>query len=125
MPDYLCGDEGYVDVGGTRLDVTEWSAEEVAEWAETTNTGSSGYKESIVCKKYMTGTVTADFSATLGPKSAPDFDAGDQVAMELHTNNSGNYTLTANITRLRWTNPAGNKVSYTFDFESNGSYSYA
>lgn len=121
---YICGDEGYVQVGITRLDVTSWEADETAEWKETTNTGSAGYKESIMCKKYMTGTVNADFDPVLGPKAAPDIDGGDQVALELHTGGTGNYTLTANVLRLHWVVPAGEKVSYSFDFESDGAYLY-
>ena len=122
---YLCGSGGYVEVGGVRLDVTSWEAEEAAEWAETTNTGDAGYKTSITCKKSMSGTINADFDATLGPKFAPDIAASDQVALVLPTDASGAYTLTANVQRLRFTNPADNKVSYTFDWESNGAYTYA
>jgi len=122
---YLCGSSGYVEVGGVRLDVTSWDATETAEWSETTNTGSAGYKESITCKKVMTGTVSFDFDAVLGPKSAPDIDAGDSVALILHTNASGAYTLTANIQTLAWTQPATDKISCTFTFESTGAYAYA
>ena len=122
---YLCGTSGYVEVGVTRLDVTNWEATENSKWDETTNTQSAGYKESIVCLKWMTGTVSADFDAVLGPKNAPDMDAGDQVALILHTNASGAYTMTANIQELSWTQPASGKVSYTFTFESDGAYAYA
>jgi len=122
---YVCGTEGFVEVGVDRLDVTNWSATETAEWEETTNTASAGYKESIHCKKSMTGSVNANYDPLLGPKNAPDFEAGDQVAMELHTGADGNYTLTANILTLEWTNPAAGAVTYSFTFESNGAYAHA
>lgn len=122
---YVCGNAGYVEVGADRLDVTEWSASENADLSETTNTQSAGYKESITCKKSMTGTVNADFDPALGPKSAPDIDAGDQVVLVLHTNASGAYTLTAHVTELNWTQPAGDKVSYSFNFEATGAFGWA
>lgn len=125
MPTPICGDEGFVQVGASRLDVTEWTGSEEATWAETTHTGSAGYKESVVCKRVLTGTVTADYDPAFGPKNAPDIDAGDQVAMELHTGATGNYTLTANVINLNWTVPSADKISYNFAFESNGAYAYA
>ena len=122
---YVCGNAGYVEVGTDRLDVTEWTATENADREDTTNTGSGGYKQSIFCLKYLSGTVNADFDPLLGPKGTPDLAAGDQVALVLHTNASGTYTLTANILNLNWRQPAGKKVSYSFDFESDGAYVYA
>lgn len=121
---YICGDDGYVVVGVTTLHVTSWEATENAEWSETTNTDSDGYKQSIPCKKSMTGTVNADFDPVLGPKNAPDIDAGDQVVLELHTGATGQYDLTGNIQTVGFSVPAGDKISYTFTFESDGSYSY-
>jgi len=122
---YLCGNAGYVEVGITRLDVTEWTATENAKWDETTNTASAGYKESIRCLKWLSGTVSADFDAALGPFAAPDIEAGDQVAMVLHTDASGAYTFTANIMSKPITNPAGGKITWSMDFESDGAYAYA
>ena len=121
---YLCGDEGFVNVGVTRLDVTNWTASENAELDETTNTASAGFKENITCKKSMTGTVEANFDAALGPKAAPDISAGDLIALDLNTGAAGQYDLSAHVTRLNWTNPAGNAVTYSFDFESTGPYAY-
>ena len=123
---YLSGNSGFVEVNGVRLDVTSWDAEELAEWAETTNTGDAGYKTSIVVKKSMSGTINANFDAALGPKGAPSIDAGDTIAvLELNTDASGTYTMVANVQRLRWAQPAGGAVTYTFDFESQGAYAYA
>ena len=121
---YFCGDQGEVHVGADTLQVTEWTASEEATLAETTNTGSAGYKESIVCKKVLTGTVTADFDPTLGPKNVPDFDAGDLVVMELHTGATGQYDFSAIVSNLNWTVPAGDKITYNFSFESTGAYAY-
>ena len=122
---YLCGNAGYVEVGGVRLDVTAWNATEQAKLTETTNTASLGFKESLVCLKWMTGTINADFDAALGPKGAPSIDAGDTIALILHTDASGTYTMSAIVQDLAWTQPAGDKVSFTFNFESNGAYLYA
>ena len=121
---YRCGDTGEVHIDLDTLQVTEWTASEEATLAETTNTGSAGYKESIVCKKVMTGTVTADFDPAKGPKNVPDIDAGDVVDMELHTGADGQYDLTAIISNLNWTIPAGDKITYNFSFESTGVYAY-
>lgn len=124
---YLCGDGGYVKVdAATNLEVLNWNGSETAELSETTNTGSDGYKESLVCKKVMTGSFEANYDATLGPKSDPDIDAGDTVALELHTGASGNYSIaTAIITSLNWTMPAGGAITWSCDFESSGAYSHA
>ena len=122
---YECGNSGYVEVGAVRLDVTSWDGEESDERQDTTNTGSAGYYESLGCKKKFTGTINADFDTALGPKAAPDITAGDQVALELHTAGAESYTMTADVTQLRWTVPAGAKISYSFAFESNGAYVYA
>ena len=72
----------------------------------------------------MTGTVEANFDPALGPKAAPNISAGDLVALELNTSDTGQYDLSAHVTRLNWTNPAGNAVTYSFDFESTGSFTY-
>lgn len=124
---YVCGNAGYVDVGtpAVRLDVTSWEAAENVDLSETTNTSSGGYKQSISCKKYMNGTVNADFDPVLGPKFSPTIAAGDLIALVLNTDASGAYTLEAHVTRLNWTQPAGDKVSFSFDFESDGAYNYA
>lgn len=122
---YQSGNGGYVEVGGTRLDVTGWEAEESADWAETTSSGSSGYRESILVKRYMRGTASADFDPAKGPKSSPSIAAGASVALVLHTAAGESYSVTANVRRLRWVTPAGDKISFTFDFESTGPYSYS
>ena len=124
---YLCGDEGYVKIdAATNLEVLNWNGSETAELSETTNTGSAGYKESLVCKKVMTGSFEANYDIALGPKSDPDIDAGDVVALELHTGTGGNYTIaTAIITALNWTNPAGGSITWSCDFESSGAYAHA
>ena len=121
---YQSGNGGYVEVGGTRLDVTGWQARESADWAETTSTGSGGCRESILVKKYISGTVSADFDPAKGPKSSPSISAGDQVALVLHTASGEKYDLVANVTRLSWVTPAGDKINFTFDFESTGAYTY-
>ncbi len=119
-----CGDEGYVQIGLVRLDVTSWTATETAEKAETTNTGSAGWREEIACIRFLEGSAEADFDPTEGPKVAPNIAAGDEVVMELHTGDSGQYNLTALIDRLRWTMPARDKITYSFDFSSQGEVTY-
>jgi hypothetical protein len=47
------------------------------------------------------------------------------VALALRTASGGRYEMTANVGSVRWTTPAGDKISFTFDFESTGAYSYS
>ncbi len=123
---YLPGNAGFVTVGGVRLDVTSWTGTENGEHSETTNTGDGGFKSSILVKKFFSGTIEADFDAALGPKAAPTIEAGTDIALVLNTDTSGAYTIaTAKVLTLNWTQPAGDKISYSFDFESSGVYSYA
>jgi hypothetical protein len=121
---YQSGSGGYVEVGGTRLDVTGWEAEEASDWADTTNSASGGYRESILVRKAIRGTVNADFDPAKGPKGSPTIGAGQSAAVCLRTASGGRYEFTANVERLRWVVPAGDKISFAFDFESNGAYSY-
>ena len=122
---YVCGDEGYVKVDATtNLEVLSWSGSENAELSETTNTGSAGYKESITCKKVMTGSFEANYDILLGPKNDPDITVGDLVALELHTGATGQYDMSAHITRLNWTNPAGAAITWSCDFESTGPFAH-
>lgn len=121
---YQSGSGGYVEVAGSRLDVTSWQAREAAEWADTTGADSGGYRESILAKRFMSGTVSADFDPSLAPKSSPAISAGSSVALSLYTASGGKYAMTANVKALRWVTPAGERISFTFDFESTGAYSY-
>lgn len=121
---YLCGKEGYVQVGATRLDVLQWTASEDGTFDETTNTASNGFVEELGCKRQLTGSFEANYDILLGPKTAPSIDVLDEVALELHTGTGGNYTLTANIKNIRWTNPAGATITWSCDFASTGSYAH-
>ena len=122
---YECGNDGYVTVGGVRLDITSWDATENSDWSETTNTQSAGYKESISCKKWLSGTVNFNYDTALGPKGAPSIDAGDQVAIVLMTDGAENYAFTGNIMTVGWNVPAGAAITASFTFESNGAFLYA
>ncbi len=128
MP-YVCGNAGFVSYGAgvVRLDVTSWTATESADTSETTNTGSAGYKELITCKKYMSGTIEADYDPVLSPKAVASVSiyAGDAPALVLNCDTGGHYDLPEVIvTRLNWTQPAGDKVSYSFDWESTGAFTF-
>lgn len=121
---YQSGSGGYVEAAGVRLDVTGWEAEETADWADTTNSASEGFRESILVRKSMRGTVSADFDPAKGPKGSPSVAAGQSAALCLHTASGGKYQMSVNIERLRWIVPAGDKISFAFDFESSGPYTY-
>ena len=118
------GSGGYVEIGGVRLDVTGWQAEETADWADTTGAGSGGYRQSVLVRRRLAGTVSAAFDPGRGPKGAPQIAAGSTVTLALHTAAGERYNLTANVERLRWVTPADDRITFAFDFESNGSYSY-
>jgi len=124
---YECGNDGYINYGAavTRLDITSWDATENSDWSETTNTQSAGYKESITCKKWLSGTVNFDFDVALGPKGAPDINAGDTVDLVLMTDGAENYAFSANILTLGWSVAPGAKITTSFTFESNGAYNYS
>ncbi len=121
---YISGSEGCVEIDGTRLDVRHWRAEETADCHRITGTGSPGFAEALPAARYLTGTVRADFDPAKGPKGAVEIRAGATVQLVLHTGSAGSYTMNANIVRLGWVMPAGKRVSFSFDFESTGSFSY-
>jgi len=121
---YRSGSDGYVEIGGVRLDVTAWEAEETAEWAETSGTGSPGFREAVPVKKCLRGTVKALFDPAKGPKGAPRVAAGAVVEIALRTAGAESYRATANILQLRWVTPAGAPVAFAFDFESTGAFTY-
>lgn len=121
---YQSGRGGYIEVAGDRLDVIAWEAEEASDWEETTGAGSGGFKESLAVRKYLRGTVKAGFDPAKGPKGTPEIAAGSTVDLVLHTAAGESYRATANVQHLRWVTPAGNRITFAFDFESTGAYTY-
>jgi len=122
---YECGNDGYITVGLVRLNITGSDVTENSDWSETTNTQSAGFKESISCKKWLSGTVNFNYDTALGPKGAPSIDAGDQVAVVIMTDGTENYAFTANIQTVGWAIAAGTAITSSFTFESNGQFLYS
>ena len=127
MATYTNGQGGKVTIGVTDLDVVSWSFNPGAETADTTNTGSGGYANSILQLKRGTGTVTCNLDTTTLPQaSPPDIIIGtNPTELKLYIGATGkSYTFGANtiITSTPITNPAVGLVSYTFDFETIGSW---
>lgn len=127
---YFSGNSGDAKVGGTALKITSWKATEEVEILETTNKSSAGKKEKIYGNSQVSGSVEANWDGTLNPGNPPLIYAGKSadgqvgVALVLEITSGGNtfsipYAL---ISKCEISNPVDGLVSYSFDFESSGSY---
>ena len=126
------GKTGRVKIGATVLCVTEWSATEMADEENTTNSCSDGYDEQEYGNKHVEGTINADWDTTADViESAPTLRAGARLTdARLFLHDDGNYGSKRchfpllDVTEIAFTVPAKGKVSYNFSFKSYGPYAF-
>jgi len=125
MPTFKSGVGGHVAVGATTLYINTWTFEEAETSAETTNSGSGGYQESIFVDRVATGTVEANWDADAQPRlDPPDITSGTEIdSLKLYIGDTGKYfDLTARVTGCSVTNDVKGKVTYSFTYTTTGSW---
>ena len=125
MSTFKSGVGGNVIVGATTLKINTWTFEEVETSAETTNSGSAGYQESIFVDRVATGTVEANWDADAQPRTDPPLiKSGTSIAsLELYIGDTGTFfDLAARVTGCSVTNDVKGKVTYSFTYTTSGSW---
>lgn len=123
------GKEGKVKVDATDLNITAWSRSETMPTEDTTDTGDDGYRNSVNTIREASGTVEADWDAASRPHDdPPDIVTGSEVALYLYVGDPADdkkYTHPiAVVTEVSTNSAVRGKVSYSFSWESRGSWTY-
>lgn len=123
------GRTGRVFVDSFELCVTGWEATHSAEEEDTTNSCSAGFSEFAYGTEMVEGSVSADWLVNVNIfDDPPNIRAGTFAILKLYIhsysgseNESGPfYQFSAGLNNVRLTVPAKGKVSYSFDFKSDG-----
>lgn len=122
---YKSGKDGYVDVGGTRVDVNAWDFEDTVEEIDVTNTGSAGFEDTIDGKRVGSGSFKHFWNGT-GP--FPNFQPKQgTIALKLYIEDGGDYhdIPTARITGVPSGLTVNGGIEYTVNFKTSGTYTPA
>ena len=126
------GYNGSVTVAsGAMGNAKAWSLDISQETVDTTDFGSSGWKESQATLKSWSGSITAIFdeSGTAEGVLQTGLTAGSTVALDLQlgggTGSYDKYSGSANITSQSVTNDVNGIVEVTFSFEGTGAVTIA
>ena len=108
-----------------------WSLDIAQETTDTTDFGSSGWKESQATLKSWSGSITAIFDASGTAEGAlqTGLTGGSTVTLDLQlgggTGSYDKYSGSANITGQSVTNDVNGIVEVTFSFEGTGAITIA
>lgn len=130
------GRHGRLFIAGQEFCVTSWNVSETADEEDTTNSCSAGFAEQEYGVAQLEGSLEADWDITASPmRTPPNVKAGSNhpdtylfinaetgALNELLIGGSPFYSMTMRINNVAVTNPARGKVTYSFDFKSQGSY---
>ena len=126
------GYNGSVTVAsGAMGNAKAWSLDISQETVDTTDFGSSAWKESQATLKSWSGSITAIFdeSGTAEGALQTGLTAGSTVALDLQlgggTGSYDKYSGSANITSQSVTNDVNGIVEVTFSFEGTGAVTIA
>lgn len=89
MATFASGHGGYITVGGTRLDVTEWQLNKTARLAEVTNSGSGGVVKRHKIVEDAQFTIQVPWDSENIPDTDISLDVGDEPALVLYVGDSG------------------------------------
>ncbi len=130
------GRHGRLFIEGQEFCVTSWNVAETADEEDTTNSCSAGFAEQEYGVAQLEGSLEADWDITASPfRTPPTLKAGSSHALSylfinaetggldvLLVGGSPYYRMTMRVNNVAITNPARGKVTYSFDFKSQGSY---
>jgi hypothetical protein len=126
------GYNGSVTVAsGAMGNAKAWSLDISQETVDTTNFGSSGWKESATTLNSWSGSITAifDASGTAEGVLQTGLTGGSTVSLDLQlgdgTGSYDKYSGTANITSQSVTNDVNGIVEVSYNFEGTGALTIA
>ncbi len=111
---------------------TEYEYTEIAEEEEVTNSTSQGFNEYDYGNKHIEGSMSLDWDVQQNPHDGPPaITAGEEYAFLGYIHSAATLDTPdgpflsidkMKINNVRTTVPAKGKVTWTFDFKSNGPY---
>ncbi len=123
---YFTGKSGYLDAGGTTVNVTSWTAEATADLSETSHSGSSGLKTFVVGLRGLTGTVELNWDAASNPQTnPPNLVDGQTISSFVLYLESGQGNLdvdNAMINSVSYTTPVDGNVTISVSWTATGSW---
>lgn len=124
------GRTGRVQVDGFELCITNWELTHTADEEDITSSCSAGFSEFDYGTEMVEGSVSADWDVSVNIFDDPPYiRAGTFADMILYIHSYPNsnggpsgpfFSFNAGINNVRITNPQRGKVTYSFDFKSNG-----
>ncbi len=81
---YFTGKTGELEVAGSTVPVTNWSADTNVDLSETSHSGSGGHKTFVVGLDGCTGTVELNWDAAANPQAAPYLLKRGQTIANFH-----------------------------------------
>jgi len=123
---FFSGKSGYLDAGGTTVDVTNWTAETTCDLAETSHSGSSGLKTFVPGLRGCTGTVELNWDAAANPQAAaPGLIEGDTISSFVLYLEAGEGNLdidNAIINSVSYSVPVDGIVSISVSWTATGAW---
>jgi len=120
-----CGTAGDVIVGGTSLEVKEWTASFSQGLVDVTNKGDSGWYTSQCGVKRCDANWTADWDSVLNTADPPSIAVGSSISLELELADGGDsISGTFTVATLEISSAVDGVVTYTCSCESSGQVYY-
>ncbi len=126
------GNNGKVVVGSTDLDVNKFDRMIKEKFEEVTHSGTAKVngiitKSQLRVQQWLEGHVEADFNLDEMPNDdPPNLANGDLVAISLYYSATSYDSIPeAHVSNLKQSLVVAGKISYSFDFTSEGTYTLA
>lgn len=126
------GNDGKVLVGATDLRINRWTLRHNKKFEEVTNSGTDQVdgvitREQLLTQHWVSGHVEADLDLDVMPQEdPPDLMGVDAVALKLYLSATSYHNIPeAMVSNVEMTLAVAGKISYAFDYESDGTFTLA
>ena len=123
---YFTGKTGELEVAGSTVNVTSWTADTTVDLAETSHSGSGGHKTFVVGLDGCTGTVELNWDAAANPQAAPYLLKRGQTIANFHLYlevGQGFLDIDeAIINSVSYTDPVDGNVAISVSFTATGDF---
>lgn len=119
MATYLAGKDATVTINTVAMAVEDGSYDTTSATDEVTNLNTAGFYSSVNTIKKATGNLKCIYDGD----APPDFDEGDTITMAIVIPSGPGLSGSFKVTKMSYpTVKPDAAVKYSFDFESNGTY---